>query len=156
MGIPRRASRLLSSLVPTLLVLAFAIMLGPRDARADEPPVGSADQAAIRQVIEDQIAAFRRDDGDAAFGYASPQIRRQFGSAERFMEIVRDAYQPVYRPSSVDFGATEEVDGAPVQHVLVVAPDGVVVDALYFMVQQPDGSWRINGCVLTRSEQKTT
>ena len=151
MGILRRVARLLP-----LLLLAGMLLLGPSPARADEPPVGGADQAAIRQVIESQIAAFRRDDGETAFGYASPQIRRQFGSPERFMQVVRNAYQPVYRPSSVEFGATEEVDGEPVQHVLVGAPDGSLVDALYFMSQQPDGSWRINGCVLTRSDQKTT
>lgn len=150
MSVARHGARLLS-----LLGLAMLLALGARGAWAQDAPVGSADQAAIRQVIEQQIAAFRRDDGEAAFAYASPQIRRQFGSADRFMQIVRDAYQPVYRPSSVDFGATEEVEGTPVQHVLVGAPDGAVVDALYFMVQQPDGSWRINGCVLTRSDQKT-
>jgi hypothetical protein len=136
-----------------LIGLSF---LSPRAGFADDGSVGGADQAAIRQVIQNQIAAFRRDDGAAAFSYASPSIRAQFGSPENFMHIVRNAYQPVYRPSSVEFGATEEVDGAPVQHVLVVAPDGGVVDALYFMVQQPDGSWLINGCVLTKSDQKTT
>jgi hypothetical protein len=81
-----------------LIGLSF---LSPRAGFADDGSVGGADQAAIRQVIQNQIAAFRRDDGAAAFSYASPSIRAQFGSPENFMHIVRNAYQPVYRPSSV-------------------------------------------------------
>lgn len=136
------------------LGLCFA---APVAGLADETSAPSAaDKAAIRQVIEGQIAAFQRDDGEAAFGFASPSARMIFGSAEHFMEIVRRGYQAVYRPRSVQFGATEEVDGLPIQHVLVVAPDNVVVDAVYIMARQPDGTWRINGCILTESEQKST
>jgi hypothetical protein len=47
-------------------------------------------------------------------------------------------------------------EGRLVQRVLLVGPDGVPVTALYFMEQQPDGSWKISGCVLTISEDKST
>src|SRR5262245_24977891 len=55
-------------------------------------PVGAqtsdADQAAIRQVIQSQIAAFQKDDGPTAYGYASPTIQQKFINPEVFMEMV--------------------------------------------------------------------
>jgi hypothetical protein len=38
--------------------------------------------------------------------------------------------------------------GEPVQPVLLVGPDLEVVTAYYAMQKQPDGTWRINGCIL--------
>ena len=71
---------------------------------------GLAEKGAIRKVIEAQIGAFRADDGERAFGYASPNIRQIFRSAENFMAMVRNGYQPVYRPRSVRFGDLVEVE----------------------------------------------
>jgi hypothetical protein len=138
------------------LACAAAFLCLPLLAAADESPVVAADAAAIRHVIEDQMRAFRRDDGEAAFAFATPALRRQFGSADRFMHMVRSGYRPVYRPHDVTFGTLEAISGTPVQHVLVVGPDGGVVEALYFMERQADGSWRIGGCMLSYAQEKTS
>ena len=77
-------------------VLGVLVALG---ARAETPSgVGAADRAAIRQVIEGQLDAFRRDDGVAAFSFASPSIRRMFETPDIFMDMVLRGYQEVYRP----------------------------------------------------------
>jgi ketosteroid isomerase-like protein len=134
-----------------LILLAIAAALAGGPARAAEP-VGEADRAAIRQVVEDQLAAFRRDDGTAAFGLASPFIQEKFGSADNFMAMVRTGYAAVYRPRQVEF---REIADDPslglVQKVLLVGPDGHPVLAIYQMQKQPDGRWKINGCILTQS-----
>ncbi len=139
-----------------LLALAAAALSAPSLARADDAPLAASDRAAIRKVIEDQIAAFRRDDGETAFGFASPGIRDQFGSADNFMDMVKSGYAPVYRPKKVDFGALEVDSGTILQHVFLVGPDGQLVEAIYFMEREADGSWRISGCVLTQSDQTTS
>ncbi len=113
-------------------------------ARAAEP----AD--TIRAVIEGQLRAFRADDGAAAFAFASPNIQRLFGDPERFMTMVRSGYQAVYRPRRHEFRDLMPEPGRLVQRVLLVGPDGVPVVAAYLMQQQPDGSWRIDGCVFER------
>jgi len=41
------------------------------------------------------------------------------------------------------------------QRVLLVGPDGVPVVADYLMQRQPDGSWRINGCILERPPDRS-
>jgi hypothetical protein len=111
------------------------------------------DRAAIRDVISQQIEAFRRDDGNAAFSFASPDVQRLFGTAQTFMDMVRKGYRPVYRPRVFDFGEIVTLHGQVTQKVHVVGPDGRPVTAFYPMVQLPDGTWRINGCFLQAPEE---
>jgi ketosteroid isomerase-like protein len=125
--------------------------------RADEgATLGATDRAAIRAVVEEQLAAFQRDDERAAFHLASPTIQQQFKSSGNFMRMVRSGYKAVYRPRDVQFGEIEMVDGNLIQRVELIGPDGAPALAHYVMQRQPDGSWRINGCFLTASEQRTT
>lgn len=138
-----------------LLVLA-GLSVGLPAPGVFAAPVDSADAAAIRALIESQIAAFRRDDGESAFALASPGIRALFGSAEVFMQMVRTGYRPVYRPREVEFRDLVEIEGRLTQRVLLVGPDGAVVVAHYFLQRQPDGSWRIDGCLLAGSSDSTT
>ena len=135
-----RPVRALAALILSLVLAGTAI--------AQDLSLSDSDRAQIRDIIGKQVEAFRRDDGDAAFGLASPMIQRMFGSSEIFMGIVRQGYQPVYRPRAFDFGEIVELDGQPTQKVHVIGPDGRPVTAFYPMTQLPDGSWRINGCYL--------
>lgn len=107
-----------------------------------------ADPAADAQsVISRQIEAFLNDDADAAYGFASPSIQGLFPDKERFFAMVRKSYQPVYRPGNYAFGRSRVVgDGAAVfQEVLVQGKDGQDWSAVYELLRQPDGSYRING-----------
>ncbi|HYX00510.1 MAG TPA: DUF4864 domain-containing protein [Reyranella sp.] len=128
------------------LLLGWAVVAHAQD-------VSPADRAAIRDVIRSQVEAFHRDDGKAAFGYASPGIRQLFGSADTFMDMVRQGYQPVYRPRTFDFAEIVTLHGQVTQKVRVVGPDGRRVNAFYPMTQLPDGSWRIDGCYLQAPEE---
>ncbi len=135
-----------SLLTRSLVVLVVA---AAATVQADQATtLTAADRSAIRTVIEAQIAAFRADDGTTAFGFASPSIQRQFGNPEHFLNMVRTAYMPVYRPREVRFGDLIEGSPEPVQAVLLVGPKLEVVTAYYVMEKQADGAWRIDGCVL--------
>jgi hypothetical protein len=139
-----------------ILLVAFvtlALSLSAGAARAEGPNVSDSDRAAIRGAIEGQIAAFRRDNAPGAFAFAAPTIQRMFGTPDVFLNMVRTGYAPVYRPREVEFRALVEGEGGPVQQVLVVGPDGVPVLALYSMQRQTDGSWRINGCTLSKADE---
>ncbi|MGF1475545.1 MAG: DUF4864 domain-containing protein [Geminicoccaceae bacterium] len=111
------------------------------------------DRRAIRTVIEAQLDAFRRDDGAAAFNFASPDIRALFRTPERFMQMVITGYMPVYRPRSVQFRDLVIEQGAPTQKVLLVGPKGQSVVASYQMERQDNGLWLIDGCTLERVEE---
>jgi hypothetical protein len=126
-------------------------------ARADDSAaLDIGDRAAIRAVVEQQLTAFQHDDGRAAFSLASPTIQQQFRSSDNFMRMVCTGYQPVYRPREVQFGAVATVNGDIVQRVELIGPDDKPASALYVMQRQPDGSWKINGCFLTASGERTT
>ncbi len=124
-------------------LLAVALFVAPLPAAAQD---GGAAGQAIRGVISQQMAAFQRDDGGAAFSYASPGIRARFGdSPASFMEMVRSGYPSVYRPLEVEFRELSLEGAIAIQEVYVIGPDGRASLALYRMERQPDGSWRIDG-----------
>jgi hypothetical protein len=129
-----------------LLVLSVVIFTGVTHAEA----YTDADRAAIRDVIQGQMAAFARDDATAAFDFATTALQTQFGSPSRFLALVRDAHSPVYRPGSVWFGALKSVNGMTAQMVHLTDSKGVAVLALYLMERQKDSSWRIAGCQLLK------
>jgi hypothetical protein len=140
-----------------LLLSGLGLMFLADRAHAQAPaPVSQADRLAIRRVIESQLAAFQRDDGPGAFAYASPMIQGIFATPEKFMAMVKSAYQPVYRPREVAFRELAILEGAPAQEIYLVGPDGQAVIALYVMERQPDGNWRINGVYLLQVPGETT
>lgn len=138
-----------------LFVLAGLLPSMP-GAAASPQALSAADAVAIRDIIERQLAAFRRDDGEAAFAFASPGIRAMFGTPGAFLSMVRRAYRPVYRPREVEFRDLVDVDGRPTQRVVLVGPDGDVVVAHYRLERQADGTWRIDGCILAGSSESVT
>ena len=146
---------LLVGVVAGSTLLAFG-RHAPAALAAEAGPTTGGEGAEIRRVIEGQLDAFRRDDGEGAFAFAAPSIRAMFGDAATFLRMVRTGYPPVYRPREVEFRSLGVEDGRLTQRVLLVGPDGVPVVARYYMEQQPDGSWRIGGCVLEQSPDVTT
>jgi len=137
-------------------VLLAILLLLSAPAVAQQPlALPPPERAAIRAIIESQLAAFRRDDGAAAFAFATPNIQAMFGTPENFLEMVRRGYAPVYRPRSVEFADIVGSADSPVQLVNLVGPDGEAVIAAYEMARRPEG-WRINGCVLLRPPGRAT
>ncbi len=130
------------------VVAAFAC--GQAEAQSSD-----ADQTAIRQVIQSQMAAFQKDDGPTAYGYASPTIQEKFVNPDIFLEMVKTGYSAVYHPREVEFRELKVESGRLLQEVYVVGPDGNPALAIYEMQRQSDGSWRINGCWLTRAPDQS-
>jgi hypothetical protein len=133
-----------------VLSLLGLLMLLSAPLRAES--LSADDKAAFQSVISGQIEAFRAEDGARAYSYAAPMIKQIFPNPDVFMNMVRQGYQPVYRPQSFKFGAAGlSASGRPIQRVTVVGPDGVTYEAIYTMERQPDGSWQISGCAIVRA-----
>src|SRR4051812_25874529 len=112
--LPRRASR---AILLTVLGLGLTCIAGP--ARASTSDIAATDRAAIRRVIEEQMAAFKRHDARGAFKHAAPAIQDLFGTPENFMVMVQHEYPPIYQPRSFLFGELERVGGELTQNVTV-------------------------------------
>jgi len=144
-------SRWLRRLGSALFAVSLTISVAMGTARAEgEVALPDAAVTEIHDVISAQLEAFKRDDAQAAFSLASPEIQGQFGSAENFINLVREQYAPVYRSKSADFQPPVQMEGAEgiVQPVVVTGADNVPVLAVYMVQQQSDGAWRIAGCLL--------
>lgn len=115
-------------------------------------PFAAADDAAIHQVIGDQIAAFQSDDFDAAFDYASPAIRDIFQTAERFGAMVRQGYPMVYRPAGFRFLEAREGERGIVQRVLITDDVGRIHLLDHEMVDIK-GRYLINGVRFLRGAE---
>jgi hypothetical protein len=117
-------------------------------------PAGAGDDvAAAQSVIRSQVEAFSHDDAAAAYSYAAPAIHEMFPEADIFMSMVQHSYAPVYRHKSFEFGEAAVADGRVVQRARIVDDNGEAWEALYTLEQQPDGSFRIIGCVLLKAGQ---
>lgn len=136
-------------LAPARLAADSAIIL----AQSAQDP---ATTRAIRDIIRDQMAAFRRDDAAAAFQDASPFIQGRFQSPGIFLDMVRNGYAPVYRPQQVEFRDLVPAEDGLDQRVFVLGPDGLAYLAHYLMQRQPDGGWKINGCILELLDDRST
>ncbi|MDE2446530.1 MAG: DUF4864 domain-containing protein, partial [Alphaproteobacteria bacterium] len=110
-------------------------------AHADAP-----DQAALQAVISAQLQAFQNDDGPKAYSYAAPVVKLKFPDVVTFMTMVKSGYLPIYKNAKFAFGSLAlDANGNPAQHVTITAESGKRYEAVYFMQQQPDGSWKIAG-----------
>jgi hypothetical protein len=105
---------------------------------------------AVRAVVQEQLDAFLHDDAARAFSLATPGIRETFGSAENFLEMVRHSYAVVYRPRNIVFETPQLADDQVLQPVRLTDTEGRGWIAVYPMKRLPDGSWRTNGCQLSR------
>ena len=103
-----------------------------------------ARNSAIEGVIQSQIEAFLEDDFATAFTFASPNIKRIFGSSERFGVMVRQGYPMVWRPADVRYLDLEEIDGRLWQKVMITDRSGALHVLGYQMIETADG-WQING-----------
>jgi hypothetical protein len=128
-----------------VLVLAFLIGLGS--------PAFADDVAAAQSVIRAQEQAFGRGDAAAAYSHAAPAIQQIFPEADIFMQMVQQAYPPVYRHRSFEFGEARTAGGQIAQRVHIVDDNGEAWEALYTLEQQPDGSLKITGCSLLKAGQ---
>ena len=129
------------------LLIAFAFTF----AAALAAPAAAEDRdPAITDVIQSQIEAFLADDFETAFTFASPGIKRFFGTPDRFGMMVRQGYPMVWRPGEVQYLDQEPKGGAVHQKVLITDRKGIPHVLEYQMIPTPEG-WQINGVEILRA-----
>ena len=129
--------------MPAAIFLCACLPLSA--ARAEEPV------ETAQNIIQSQITAFLQDDARTAYSFASPTIREKFPTEDAFFDMVKKGYAPVYRPGNFAFGRSKVEGDMVLQEVLISGPDGKDWTALYQLLKQPDGSYRINGVHMVRA-----
>ena len=128
------------------IVLGLALVLLPLCAAASAQ-ADKSDAKAVAEPVVRQLEAFRRDDYDSAYTFASEEIRLQFDRL-RFEIMVRSGYPEIARSILADVIGTEmQPGGRAYVRVKVQGANGNTIEALYELIWE--GVWRING-VATR------
>ncbi|MEO8856284.1 MAG: DUF4864 domain-containing protein [Burkholderiaceae bacterium] len=133
------------------LVLAAAGLM----PAAQAAPLPASDALAVQRVVQAQLDAFAKDDAKRAFALAAPSIKRSFGSAGKFLRMVRSSYPVVYRHTTVTF-LKPLIEGRDVVlPVRMTDEEGDSWLAVYRLQRQKDRAWRIAGCVVGTERGQT-
>jgi hypothetical protein len=125
--------------------LVVVLLLAPASASAQPDP----DAEAAGRVVVQQLEAFRRDDFDTAFTFASGAIRAQFDRPS-FETMVRRGYPEIARSAFAAVVKTElPSEGVAYVTVKIRGANGQSVEALYELTWEDD--WKISG-VVTRPD----
>ena len=130
----------------------------PWQPRDPEPPpdlpaatgLTRADEAAMRVLIEAQIAAMRADDWPSAFALELPDLQAQYGTPAALRDDVIAHYAPFPAIASARFLDIVTFRGLPTYRMTLFDGEGATTTAYYLVRRLDDGSLRIAGCVLVR------
>ncbi|PTX54794.1 uncharacterized protein DUF4864 [Litoreibacter ponti] len=120
------------------VILALVAALFVSQAAAQERIPG------IEQTIQSQVDAFLAEDAATAFTFASPNIKRLFGTPERFGMMVKNGYPMVWNPSEVKFLELRRQGPFLFQKVLFIDQKGAPHVLEYNMLETEAG-WQIDG-----------
>ena len=98
----------------------------------------------IQNVIGNQIEAFKVDDIDKAFTFASPSIQGIFRTPENFGRMVAQGYPMVWRPADVEYLDLTDEAGVYRQKVMITDESGRA-HLLEYRMLETDNGWKING-----------
>jgi len=104
---------------------------------------GEVAKAAAEPIMK-QLEAFRRDDYDIAYIFASTEVRRMF-DREAFERMVKGGYPEIARSASASIvGSVLAPNGLVYLTLKIRGSNGKSIEALYELVLQ-NGQWKING-----------
>ena len=128
-----------------LALLLLPLAAGAAWAQAEKESAKAAAEPVVRQ-----LEAFRREDYDTAYTFASERIQLQFDRL-RFEIMVKSGYPEIAQSTFADVLDTElQPGGRAYVTVRIRGANGQTIEALYELVWQVgQGAWRING-VATR------
>jgi Domain of unknown function (DUF4864) len=118
--------------------------------------LSAEDEKKIRTVVRGQLDALAKDDAVKAFSYAAPNIRKAFGTAPRFLDMVQRGYPVVVRPASVAFLKAEGKSELAFQRVQMTDQAGLPWLVTYSLARQKNGVWRITGCSVLENRGRMT
>ncbi|OHV81215.1 DUF4864 domain-containing protein [Rhizobium sp. LCM 4573] len=119
----------------------FLILVSALPSRAEDPV------AEAQAVIAEQIDALMANDAEKAYSHASPGIRSLYPDKDRFLDMVRRSYPPVYQAGNYAFGRSKLVGGGEMvlQEVMITDPKGKDWTVIYELRLMDDGSYKVNG-----------
>lgn len=137
------------------LVACVVLFLGSLTVGATAQDIAKSDADEVQRIISDQLSAFIENDAQRAYSYAAPSIKKIYPDANSFMAMVERGYGPIYRSTTRDFGRNRAANGNIYQELILTGERGITWESLYSLSKQDDGSWKIMGVQMQRSNGST-
>ena len=119
--------------------LALLLLAPALPAHAQTPAPNEASEPVMKQ-----LEAFRRDDFDTAYTFASSEIKEQF-DRPAFEHMVKTGYPEIARSTFATVAAsTVAPNGHAYLQIKIRGANGNSIEAIYELVLE-NGQWKING-----------
>ena len=99
----------------------------------------------LRNVVNLQLEAFRKNDFQTAYGFAHSGIKEQFTPAQ-FEQMVRGGFPEMLQPGAVKFAEIRDDGVNAGLRVTLIDGKGKRSDFQY-LLEKDEGKWRIVGVV---------
>jgi hypothetical protein len=109
---------------------------------------GESVRRDLIDVIQSQLAAFRKNDYPKAYHYAASGLRDEV-SLPAFERMVRHSYPEIAGSSGAQFGMIVDNGDEAVVEVVIITDTGRPGEYEYLLTRELTG-WRINGVIRTR------
>jgi hypothetical protein len=133
-----------------MAMLCLHLAAGVADGNEDQWHVTTQSEQAIINVIRTQIDAFKQGRYDLAYTLASDNIQSRFPDQRTFRAMVENGYGVLLNPLHVRFNGIDRRFKSAVYQVEIISRDRQRWLALYPMILNGEGIWKINGCRLLR------
>lgn len=134
-----------------LSLLCLASLMAALQAPPARADTGGIEEMT-RSVIEGQLEAFKNDDSEKAFSFATRNIQVMFQEAARFMEMVKTDYNVVYRPSAVKFLKFAASEEQAMHTVQMVDQNNTLWNVYYRLQNTGKEGWKISSCEISRAQ----
>lgn len=105
----------------------------------------AVDEKAAAEPVFRQLDAFRRNDYDTAYAFASAEIHSLF-TRETFERMVKERYPEIAACAHARIASSRSENGRIYLIVKIRGANGSHVEAVYEMVRET-GAWKINAVI---------
>ncbi len=110
-----------------------------------DPPIKE-----IQNIISEQILAFRQNNAEEAYSFASNFIKSKFPSPSIFMSMVKGSYPMIWNPQKFKFIEQRRHASNIIQRVVFTDEDDNLFFFDYLMLQSEE-TWVIHGVYLVQA-----
>ena len=107
-----------------------------------------------KEIITQQIEAFKIEDAEKAYSFAAPYIKLRFDNSDVFMKMVKENYEPVSNPKDFYFLKSKIVNGEIYHQVQLISQSNKIYIATYSLTLTGN-DWKISGCALSLMDQES-
>ena len=107
-----------------------------------------------KEVIYQQLGAFKINDANKAYFFASPIIKKRFESPESFMDMIKKNYEPVSNAKDFFFLKSKFYNESIYHQVQIISQSNKSYIATYSLIFT-DEEWKISGCAISLMDQQS-